>query len=87
MYEGVYFNDFIKSNLVNDILKELLWMACMVVAGELRELIGSVLLSIAASWEVLVNENIFDVMEFIEKFAGAEGSEDEMEHGDDAGGD
>ena len=62
-------------------------MACLTVAGDLRDLIGPVLLSIAISWEVLVNENIFDVMEFIEKYARVDGSEDEMEHDDVAGGD
>ena len=62
-------------------------MVCLVVVGYLRDLIGSVLLSIATSWEVLVNENIFDVMKLIEKYATVEGSEDEMEHDDDAGGD
>ena len=48
-------------------------MVCLVVAGDLRHLIGFVLLSLATSWEVLVNENIFDVMEFIEKYARVEG--------------
>ena len=49
-------------------------MVCLVVAGDLRHLIGFVLLSLATSWEVLVNENIFDVMEFIEKYARVEES-------------
>ena len=62
-------------------------MACPAAAGELRDLKGSVLLSIATSWEVLLNENIFDVMEFIKKYARIDGSEDEMEHDDDTGGD
>ena len=35
----------------------------------------------------MVNENIFDVIEFIEKFARVEGSEDEMEHDDGTSGD
>ena len=35
----------------------------------------------------MVNENIFDVIEFIEKFARVGGFEDEMEHDDSTGGD
>ena len=41
-------------------------MVCLVVVGNLKDLIDSVLLSTAMSREVLVNENIFEVMEFIE---------------------
>ena len=48
-------------------------MACQAVAGDLRDLIGPVLLSIAMGWEVLVNARV-------------DGSEDEMEHDDVAGG-
>ena len=35
----------------------------------------------------MVNKIFFDVIEFIEKFARVEGTEDEMEHDDDTGGD
>ena len=48
-------------------------MACRAAAGDLRDLIGPVLLSIAMGWEVLVNARV-------------DGSEDEMEHDDVAGG-
>ena len=61
-------------------------MVCLIVVDNLRDLIDSVLLSIATSWEVLVNENIFEVLEFIEKYARVEGSQDEMEYDDEAGG-
>ena len=50
-------------------------MQCLVIVGDLRGLIKFVLLSIATSWEVLVNENIFDDMEFVEKYAGFEESD------------
>ena len=34
----------------------------------------------------MVNENIFEVLKFIEKYARVEGSQDEMEYDDEAGG-
>ena len=65
---------------------KLLWMVCLIVVDNLRDLTDYVLLSIVTSWEVLVNENIFEVLKFIEKYARVEGSQDEMEYDDEAGG-
>ena len=62
-------------------------MACLVVAEDLRDLIGSVLLSIVTSSELLVNESIFEATKFIEKNARVEEPEDEMEHDHNASGD
>ena len=60
-------------------------MVCLVVVGDLRDLIGFVSLSIATSLEVFINENIFDIMEYTDKYARVEGSEDEIEHYDTGG--
>ena len=46
VYDGVYFNDFIKSNLANDILKRVI-MNDMSNSRDLRGLIEFVLLTIA----------------------------------------
>ena len=62
-------------------------MVCLVVVCNLGYWIDSALLSIAMSWEVMVNENIFEVVEFLENYARAERSGDEMEYDDEAGGD
>ena len=78
MCEGVYFNDFIKSNLANDNLKRVIMNG---ISGSWRfkrfDRLCIACNSDESSWKVLVNENIFHVMEFIEKYARVEEFEDE----------
>lgn len=83
-YDDVYFNDFIKSDLTNDILK---WVIVNIMPGrrcryKRFDRIGITVTSndsrIIGKWEY------FDIMKFIGKYARVEGSDDEME--DDAGG-
>ena len=86
MWEGVYFNDFIKSNLANDNLNRVIMNGMSGSSWRFKRFDRLCITVNSESWEVLVNENIFHVTEFIEKFARVKESEDEMEH-DDAGGD
>ena len=78
VYDGIYLNVFIKSDLNNDILKTVIMNSMSGSSWKLKRFDRSDLRSIG-KWK------FFDVMEFIEKYARVYGSDDEME--DDADGD
>ena len=85
VYDGVYFNDFIKSNLANDILKRVI-MNGMSSSG--RRFVGFDRICITVNSEDLRSIGkweYFDIIEFIEKYARVEEPDDGMK--DDAGGD
>ena len=63
----------------------LLWIACLVAVGDLRGLIRIYITVNSDDLRSIGKWKYFDVMEFIEKYARVEESDDEME--DDAGGD
>ena len=87
VYEGIYFNNFIKSNLVNEILKRHIMNSMSGSSWRFKRFDRLCITVNSDKLRSIGNENIFDVMEFIEKYARVKGSEDEMEHDDDAGGD
>ena len=87
VYEGIYFNDFIKSNLANEILKRHIMNSMSGSSWRFKRFDRLCITVSSDELRSIGNENIFDVMEFIEKYARVKGSEDEMEDDDDAAGD
>ena len=85
VYDGVYFNDFIKSNLANDILKRVIMIGMSGSSWRFKRFDRICITVNSNDLRNIGKWKYFDIMEFIEKYARVEGSDDEME--EDVGGD
>ena len=85
VYDGVYFNDLIKSNVANDILKKVIMNGLSGSSWRLKRFDRICITVNSNDLRNIGKWKYFDIMEFIEKYARVEGSDDEME--EDVGGD
>ena len=85
VYDGVYFNDFIKLNLADDILKRVIMSGMSGSSWRFKRFDRICITVNSDDLRRVGKKKYFDSMEFIGKYARVEGPDHEME--DDASGD